>query len=224
MTEFVSHDDDRYEEGASPTESSRVAEIFDSYLMLAQRVSYLEAVTSQMQNDLDVLDERQSNQLAIVDAERSDASDGRHVSHLEVGRRYASFVEQDLFGLAREEVSGYRSRSPRREWIPRIISSMCAELFRVGCDPDLRVKSGHGYEALNHAADIRAMADRAGLSYHWDFYFKVGRQLDDKWQQAWGRCDSAHPVKFIVAPAYVVDGMIYHRQWVYTAPRISAEQ
>jgi len=198
----------------------RLEEVYDAYLVIAQRISHVEASMSQMQEDITVLDDRQSRQLAMIDSERTDVSDNRHVAQLDIARQYVSFVEQDLFSLAREEiVVSFRSRSPRHEWIARLIASVCAGLFRVGSDPVLLVKSTQHDRVLARARDIRSQADRLNLGYHWDFYFKPGRQLDEAWQQPWGRCDPAHATKFLVAPAYVVDGTLYQRQWVYTVPK-----
>ena len=223
MPKLENTDDDLPSDEDSSVGAGLAAELLDGYLAMTQRLGHVEASVSQMQEDLAALDDRQSRQLAGIDEQRIDVSDDRHVAQLSIGRQYANFVEQDLFSLAREEITFYYSQSPRREWIARLIGSMCAELFRIGCHPDLHAKSDQRRAVLGRAVEIRGRADSMGLSYHWDFYFKPGRQLDETWQQPWGRSDPAHPAKFLVAPAYVVDGTIYHRQWVYTAPRNKAD-
>ena len=188
----------------------------NEYVEATQRLTYIEASVAQMQQDIMMLDDRQSSQLAEIDAARSDISDDRHVAQLDIALQYANFVEQDLFSLAREEVSFSRSRAPRREWIPRAIGSMCADLFRVGADPTIHAKSERRYDVISAALAIRELADQSGLHYFWDFYFMPGRLLDENWQQPWGRCDPGDPVKFLVAPAYVVDRSVYQRQQVFT--------
>lgn len=193
------------------------------YIEIAQRLNYIEASIAQMQDDIAALDDRQSSQLVAMDAARTDISDDRHIAQLDIARKYLNFVEQDLFSLAREEVSFSRSRAPRREWIPRSIGSMCTELFRVGAEPTLHARSERRHDVLAAAVEIRGLADQSGLNYCWDFYLMPGRLLDDKWQQPWGRCDPKDPIKFLVAPAYVVDHLIYQRQQVFTAPRIRTD-
>jgi hypothetical protein len=189
------------------------------HVAIAQRLNYVEASIAQMQSDIAVLDDRRSGRLAAADAERTDHSDGRHIAQLEIARQYQNFVEQDLFSLARTEITFSRSRAPRREWIPRCIGSMCAELFRVGDAPTLHAKGERRQHVLAAAEAIRNLADQSGLNCSWDFYFTHGRLVDERWQQPWGGCDVKDPVKFLVAPAYVVDNYIYQRQQVFTAPR-----
>ena len=195
----------------------------DECAEVIQRLNYIEASIAQMQEDIASLDDRQSRQLAAIDSARTDISDDRHVAQLAIAGRYLNFVEQDLFSLAREEVPFSRSRAPRRELIPRAIGSMCAQLFRVGAEPAVRARSERRHDVLAAAVAIRELADQSGLNYFWDFYLTPGRPLDEKWQEPWGRCDPGDPIKFLVAPAYVVDHFIYQRQQVFTAPRIKSD-
>jgi len=194
----------------------------DEYVEIAQRLNYIEASIAQMQEDIATLDDRQSIQLAAIDAARQNNSDDRHVAQLAIARQYINFVEQDLFSLAREEIPFSMSRAPRRELIPRSIGSMCAQLFRVGTEPTVRARSERRHDVLAAAIAIRQLADQSGLNYCWDFYLRPGRLLDEKWQEPWGGCDPGDPIKFLVAPAYVVDHFIYQRQQIFTAPRIKA--
>jgi hypothetical protein len=141
--------------------------------------------------------------------------------------RIETFIDQDLMSLAVAAIPYFMSRSPRREWAARLVGRFSAGLFRRSGDlsidalslPRKARKDLHeqAVAVVAKAAQIMVDAKATGLPFHWDYQFRPGRRIDNEWQQPWGPCDAALPAKFLVAPAYVVDGGVYLRQKVYTA-------
>ena len=187
-------------------------------LPVVARLTQLSALIEEMQAEVSAIDERQASQLARIDATRSDVSDDRHVAQLGLAQQYGSFVEQDLFSLARENAKSFAFEGPQREWIPRAIGVMCGQLFRLDAEVRFQVTSERSREVLARATELRNQALQSGLNCYWDYYFVPGAALDEDWQQVWGGCDAAEPAIFLVAPAYVVGHRIYQRQYVFTGP------
>lgn len=187
-------------------------------LPIVARLEQLSALIEEMQAEVSAIDERQASQLAQIDATRSDISDDRHVAQLGLAQQYRSFVEQDLFSLARETAKYFAFEGPKREWIPRAIGVMCGQLFRLDADVRFQVTSERSRGVLARATELRSRALQSGLNCYWDYYFIPGEALDEDWQQPWGGCDATEPAKFLVAPAYVVGHRIYQRQYVFTGP------
>ncbi len=204
----------------------RLNDLGESVLILSQQVASIQVSIAQLEDTVTILDERQAVDLASAAEQRRDVADRRHISQTELAEIYVSFCEQELMSLASEAVKFYTSRSPRREWLARLIGTFCLNLFRKAPENDvslLGLPRRSNDELLSYAEEIleraRALHDRArssGLPYQWDFHFRPGRRLDEKWQEPWSSCDGRRRAKFLVTPAYVVDGVIYNRQRVYT--------
>jgi hypothetical protein len=184
-------------------------------------------VLEDLQTTVGIIEARQAQGLADRVHDQTMGADDRHVSQIEIAAQIELFVDQDLMALAVAALPYFTSRSPKREWTARLIGRFSAGLFRRSAELSVDLlglprKARDGlYEkasaVIAEAGRIFESAQATQLPFHWDYQFHAGRLIDEKWQQAWGPCDPSLPVKFLVAPAYLVDGSIYVRQKVYTA-------
>jgi len=64
---------------------------------------------------------------------------------------------------------------------------------------------------------IHRRVEDTGLPFHWSWEAILGDPIDEDLQEAWGSCDPEGPIEFVVTPAYIVDGMVYCPQRVFTS-------
>jgi regulator of replication initiation timing len=143
-----------------------------------------------------------------------------NAQHTILADRYRDLVQQDFQHVVRQRVRG-RS-SPRR--IAAEIRALCQELLtgdhsatgtciRLGMDPVT-----HGALVGELTKKVRSLTDQIPTGV-WDFDAVIGGYLDPDTQQPWGQCESHHPIRFVVAPAYRTNGRIYARQLVFAGPK-----
>ena len=66
------------------------------------------------------------------------------------------------------------------------------------------------------AAALRKKIADVGVHHEWNFRTDLSGILDDDRQEAWLTCDPSKPVVLVVAPAYLVQGVVYAKQLVVT--------
>jgi len=70
----------------------------------------------------------------------------------------------------------------------------------------------------DRAATLRNNIANIGVHHEWDFRTEISDVIDEERQEAWLTCDPTEPVSFIVAPGYLVQGLVYSKQLVMTGP------
>ncbi|MFC9337948.1 hypothetical protein ACFT0G_36265 [Streptomyces sp. NPDC057020] len=160
-------------------------------------------------------------------AHRTDLDTEEAESHRALADRYAHFVEQSLYGVARKAVKVKHGDLPP-DRTARVMAALCGELFGRADVSERRVRRILGIRAddelaqsaqrvVTQARGIVAEAIRMKTRGFWEFDHITGVPVDESRQQVWARCDASDPVEFVVAPAYVAGGTTYSRQRVRTS-------
>ena len=229
MNEQQAYSEDSSDSGLLGASDSQLhfRTLVDEVLRLSHQVSIVSGVVENLQSAVSIIEDRQAYNMAERIQDQHSGDDERHTAQTYVASQIEAFIDQDLLALAMATLPYFTSRSPRREWPARLIGRFSADLFRRSNELSIntlglprRAQNDLREQASTVIAEVRRFIEGAQatqLPFHWDYQFRAGRLLDHKWQQAWGPCDPALPVKFLVTPAYVVDGRIYLRQKVYTA-------
>lgn len=79
----------------------------------------------------------------------------------------------------------------------------------------MRARVAHRTGLAKKIADV-------GVHHEWDFRTDLSGILDDDRQEAWLTCDPSKPVVLVVAPAYLVQGVMYAKQLVVTGQASSS--
>lgn len=149
----------------------------------------------------------------------------------DIADAFTRFIEQSVHHFARVCLAGQRQPANGRD-IARLISRL-SEAFlldhgnsRQMTDRLLRGRppAQVAIEPLvdrlyGDADELRRWITRVCGSHHWDFDLVSGSRLNPERQRPWGRCDPAHPLRFVVSPGLILDGRLYCKQRVYTASR-----
>ncbi|WP_158711595.1 hypothetical protein [Streptomyces xylophagus] len=160
---------------------------------------------------------------------RDDLDDLQSEGHRLLAEKYAGFVEQVLFGLARRSLA-LTPQGDFGESISRVVQRLCLEIFGRVRPSEARIrrivkaKSSDALAAhVNNAfrqgvallSEVNSMKDRP----FWDFEFFEGDPINAERQRVWGKSDPETPVLYVVSPAYVAGGVRYCLQRVVTAER-----
>ncbi|MCJ0869167.1 hypothetical protein [Streptomyces sp. AP-93] len=200
-------------------------------LLLEQRVERIEQSCTSLQHRQKKLESKIDNLLAARTRERPDLATSNHSTHQVIATDYRAVVEQRIQGLARSQVAGSRmmGRYSDRQIIPRFIGLLCEQLFTQGVllqSPHIQRNLGLASDALavgpidsvrGVCQELRHRSRQAGLAAVWDFTYTRGVALNHDMQEPWPSCDPRAPVRFVVAPAYMVDDRVFARQYVYTS-------
>ncbi|MEV4820531.1 hypothetical protein [Micromonospora sp. NPDC049274] len=190
----------------------------------------LEGRVGQLYKAVERLDEGLAETLSRATEARNDLSDGRHRGHLDLRQKYRLFLEQQVAPAAMKECLAHPRHGYRPERVARFAADICVAVFRLSEERLQNLlklpykSSGWGDTAKSlarGAEEIELAADRLDLQFCWDFYFRPHSPIDEQWQEPWGSCDPGCPVRFVVSPAYVVEGRIFARQLVFTSPKKS---
>ncbi|MFK0141337.1 hypothetical protein [Streptomyces murinus] len=168
--------------------------------------------------------------LAARTEQRDDLAGVEHSDHQDIARRFRTLIEQRFQNFARRyaDKSVHTMDRPERERVTRLISLLSTQVFTdaIPLSPGIRrelglpEEGGHIEQAIANVrrdgCDLAERIHRAGLSHRWDFEHRAGVPLDPARQEAWPSCDSQAPVRFVISPAYVVNGVVYCPQYVYT--------
>ncbi|MFE7559038.1 hypothetical protein [Kitasatospora sp. NPDC057500] len=215
--------------------SQQLAELDLRLLKLEQITHRLERNQNELNGSLRKLEGRVNTLLAARTRDRADLATSSHSAHQTIALNYRALVEQRVQAFARGEFkhSRHTARWPERQQLPRFISELSRHLFYaagtlIPLVPDLRAALGVSRDSDTSNESLRKLrsecvslgkrAEEAGLHAHWDFTCTNGAALDAERQEPWSPCDPNNPVRFAVAPAYVVEGQVYARQYVYTSP------
>jgi hypothetical protein len=171
------------------------------------------------------LDHRLRTLQRLLTEQRRDVTEEEGLVHLGLASEYTTFVSQRLLHIAHQLVEG--NQPDRGLRIAQAVAVLCRLLF--GHDPAQTrdVLDGLGL-ARDHplttdvdqitraALHLRQQADQTSDRITWDFTAKPRSRVHGG-QRTWGRCDPSHPVQFVVAPAYRVNGTVFSPQLVYTS-------
>lgn len=158
---------------------------------------------------------------------RADLHNESHILHLSLAGDYRSLIMQWMQRVARKMMHP-KSRSRLEYELGRQVGDFSEYLFR-GEEPDAdRLLSSLGpidpelYELAvsmcDRAATLRNNIANIGVHHEWDFRTEISDVIDEERQEAWLTCDPTEPVSFIVAPGYLVQGLVYSKQLVMTGP------
>lgn len=189
--------------------------------------SSLHAEIKELRQTVAGLEARLDTVVAAWTAFRTDLDTEEAESQRALADRYANFVEQTLYGLARKATKAkHGDIEPERT--ARLVAVLCGELFgRVDLSERrvrraLAIRADHELaqsvqRVVTQARGIVAESARMKTRGFWEFDHIPGALLDDGRQQAWARCDASAPIDFLVAPAYVAGGTTYCRQRLQTS-------
>jgi hypothetical protein len=198
-----------------------VADIED----LRQRTATLEDQARGFRSDMVDVESWLDRLRSEYTQDRGDLHSEAHIAHLGLASDYRSLVMQWLQRLARKlgQASGQRSSGRALELR---VASFSDYLFR-GQEADVRGLLGSlgdvdskiheiAESVCIRASSLREKIADIGIQHEWDFRAEVSGELDDERQEVWFTCDPSRPISIVVAPAYVVQGMVYARQLVGT--------
>ncbi|MFF3864012.1 hypothetical protein [Streptomyces sp. NPDC002209] len=185
---------------------------------------------TEMRQRIDRLERQLGVLLAAHTESRTDLAGTQHCEHQNLALRTRRLVEQSIHSFARRYAArcGIFLRHPHRERAPHLVGRLTRLLLAES--PSTATEMQRSLQLADDGGHIEArltglrsqcseLGDdirRAGLQHTWDFDFTPGGPLDPARQETWPTCDPVHPVQFVMAPAYVVDGRVYGRQIVYT--------
>ncbi len=136
---------------------------------------------------------------------------------------YDKLFDQQLMSLAREQFSGQSpDRSLQRArciaWFSRLLFGGEPRTVHEVWDR-LKIDPWHGKGMAQTIAAIvntaRKLREAKGLT--WNFTLEPGAHMRG-YQRPWGLCRAEDPVRFVVAPALEIGGVVYRPQRVYTSP------
>ncbi|MGW8700020.1 hypothetical protein ACWGOK_24275 [Streptomyces eurythermus] len=175
------------------------------------------------------LEARLSAQMASQTRFRGDVASNAHAAQETIAQEFRQFVEQRLQNIARARLqhADCLTQYAREQHMPRLLGALCGVLFS-GATPDFhQVRAllnvpeyGSVFETVNElfskACEFHARSRATGMKCEWLFDFSYGAPLDPDRQEPWPSCDPSQPVRFVVAPAYVVNDQYYLLQRVFT--------
>ncbi|WP_405423857.1 hypothetical protein [Streptomyces erythrochromogenes] len=215
--------------------SAQLAELDLRILRLEQLGQRLERNQTDLVGSFRKLEGRVNTLLAARTRDRADLATNSHNTHQTIALAYRALVEQRVQAFARAEFrhSRHNDRWHERQRLPRFIAELSKHLFygnggRIPLVPELRTALGLSRDSDTGNESLRTLrsecltlgkrTETAGLHAYWDFTCSSDAALDSERQEPWSPCDPNDPVRFVVAPAYVVEGQVYARQYVYTSP------
>ena len=222
-------EDHRLPEGAEIYR--KLAELHDQMISdlaeLKQQTAQLQDQDVALSNTLDDLEEKLASVLAERTQGRADLHSECHILHLSLAGDYRSLIMQWMQRVARKMIRP-KGRSRLEYELGHQVGDFSEYLFR-GAEPAVdRLLSSLGpidpelYELAasmcDRAAKLRHSIADIGVQHEWDFRTEISGVIDEERQEAWLTCDPADPVSFIVAPGYVVQGLVYSKQLVVTGP------
>lgn len=203
-----------------------------------ERIASLEEVIkageqqhTQMRRRLDRLERQLGHLLAAHTENRTDLAGTQHYEHQSLARRTKTLVEQNLYAFARRyaERCDLVLHRPSRERAPYLVGLLCRSLLtdnppsakEIQRELHLVDDRGHMETALiglrGLCSELSGQISRAGLRHEWNFDHTEGAPIIPDKQEPWPACDARQRVRFLMAPAYVVDGRVYGLQVVYTS-------
>ncbi|MFB7852669.1 hypothetical protein ACFC34_37430 [Streptomyces sp. NPDC056053] len=185
---------------------------------------------AQMRRRLDRLERQLGTLLAAHTENRTDLAGTQHYEHQNLARRTRTLIEQNMYAFARRyaERCDLVLHRDNRERAPYLVALLCRLLLTDDLLPAREMQrslhlpddDGHieaGLIALRgECSELAGQIHRAGLRHEWDFNHTEGTPVIPGRQEPWPTCDPLQPVRFLMGPAYVVDGRLYGLQTVYT--------
>ena len=200
-------------------------ELSGEFDTLSTRMNELELQTQSSQASIAELEDRLANLLAERTNDRTDLHTTAHLTHIGLAADYHSLVMQWMQRVARKVI-----KEPTRQRfefeLGRQVAVFTGHLFR-GDRPDtdglLSSLQLADKDALHlavamcaRAAKLREKIASIGVYQEWDFRTDPSGILDEERQEAWLTCDPSESVVLVVAPAYLVQGVVYAKQLVAT--------
>jgi len=193
---------------------------------LTTRINILERRAHVLEDRSDFLEDRARAAGPAISPSSAQRSDDQ-TAHQVTARRYRQFLDQDLMGAlhwaSQRGQPGTDIDQPGV--LAEIARDICACLFslpvvsREGIYELLAVPGiadeGTVEKLIETANQLRRNAAFAPKS-PWYFAYVPGIHLDSEYQEPWRRCEPDAPARWVVAPAYVAEGLVVVRQRVYT--------
>jgi hypothetical protein len=200
-------------------------ELASSVEDLLQRTTALEFENERLRTSLGQLEDRFADLLSERTVGRSDLHGGAHLTHINLAADYRSLVMQWMQRVARKLIKG-RSRQTLEYDLGQQVAVFTEFLFR-GDFPDSTglLSSLHPVDGeilrlaesmCARATELRHKITDVGIHHEWDFRSELSGILKDERQEAWLTSDPSKPVILVVAPAYLVQGVVYAKQLVFT--------
>ena len=193
---------------------------------LTRRVDAVEGHVKLLQARVDVLAGQAASAAGVTSRVSAQRSDDQAL-HQVVSRRYRQFLDQDLME-ALHWASGLGSRAADADQhgvLAETARDICACLFAL---PVVSREGLYGLLALWGNADegiaenlvetarqLRMKTASVPAS-PWHFSYVAGVHLDSSYQEPWDRCEPDAPVRWVVTPAYMAEGLAAVKQRVYT--------
>ncbi|MFD8865774.1 hypothetical protein ACFV1F_15595 [Streptomyces sp. NPDC059590] len=160
---------------------------------------------------------------------REDLDSLQSEGHRILAEKYVGFVEQALFGLARKSVALHPRGEPG-EAISCTVQKLCLEIFGRADAGEARIRrivkarstdalAAHVSKVFSQGIALLREAGSMKDRGFWDFEYSEGELVDADRQQVWGKSDPEGLVRYVVAPAYVANGVRYCLQRVVTVER-----
>ncbi|MEI5100940.1 hypothetical protein RB200_23370 [Streptomyces sp. PmtG] len=199
--------------------------------LLEKAVKAGEQQHTQMRRRLDRLERQLGVLLAAHTEKRTDLAGTQHCEHQALARRTRTIIEQGMYSFARR----YADRCAivfhreERERAPYLVGLLCRLLLTNDLPPAREIQrslhladdDGHIEAGLitlrGKCSELARHVHRAGLHHEWDFDHAEGAPVVPERQEPWPACDPLQPVRFLMSPAYMVDGRVYGLQIVYTS-------
>jgi len=206
--------------------------IVDRLDMSERRYSEFESMLGVVYRKITTVEDRQvdlDNRLRtlqrLLTEQRGDVTKEESLVHLGLAREYTVLVTQRLLHLAHQLVE--ENQAERSLKVAQAVAKLCHLLFRPhparsrDVLNSFRLAKDHSLAAsvdqiTGATLNLRQQANQTPDRITWDFAVELDSRVHDG-QRTWGSCDPSHPVRFVVAPAYLVNGRIFSPQLVYTS-------
>ncbi|WP_432864897.1 hypothetical protein [Microbispora rosea] len=172
------------------------------------------------------LDERLANVLGEKTRLRDDLASADISVHLRNAASYRYLVEQQLQRLVRRGLKANGTTAAKPERVARVMSELCRVLLVEDIDRDRIQMSfkenreasldGLVSEICEQAMDIRRTIEMSPGLHNWEWDAEIGVPVNPDHQDVWSSCDPDRPIRFLIAPAYMVDGHTFSPQIVFT--------
>jgi hypothetical protein len=207
-------------------------QILDRFDMSEQRYSELKSILDDVCTRITIVEDRQvdlDNRLRtlqrLLTEQRHDVTTEESLVHLGLASEYTVLVTQRLLHLAHQLIE--ENQADRGLRVAQTVAKLSYLLFRPNPAQtrdvlnSFRLAKDHPLavgvdQTIKAALNLRRKANQTPDRIIWDFDVQPHSPVHEG-QRTWGNCDPSHPVRFVVAPAYRVNGRIFSPQLVYTS-------
>lgn len=192
---------------------------------LLRRTTALELENERLRAAVSEIEDRFADLLSERTVDRADLHGGAHLTHINLAADYRSLVMQWMQRVARKMTQA-RNRQTLEHDLGQQVAVFTEHLFRGDCADSggllssLQLVDGETLRLAElmcaRATALRIKIADIGVYHEWDFRTELSGILNEGRQEAWLTCDPSKPVMLVVAPAYLVQGVVYAKQLVVT--------